>query len=156
MNGRTAADIAPVEEERREWVIRAALWIAAHWRPYLGWLALGVCLALAALPALLVAENGWLRSPALQARLTLLGPLAVAASWLVGGWRRPWTARPVSLRRIGQGLLFLLLGAAAISQALGEWLPSPGALWGAARRQRRRRDPRRRRSGAPGCRRRRS
>ena len=37
------------------------------WRPYLGWLVAGVCMMLAVLPALLVAENGWLRGSAVAA-----------------------------------------------------------------------------------------
>lgn len=137
MNERMAGDDAPIEEEGREWIVRAALWVLANWRPYLGWLALGLCMALAMLPALLVAENGWLRSAALSARLEVLGPLAVAVGWLVSGWRRPLIAQPAwlpaSLLRLGQGLLFVLVGLAVLSQMLGEWLPTPALLWGAAR-----------------------
>lgn len=142
MNGRSEAagereiqDGAPAEGElRREWIVRVALWLVRAWRPYLGWLVAAVCMMLAVLPALLVAENGWLRGSAAQARLLALGPLAVAAAWLVGGWRQPWqwrTAfrRRVFWRRVLQVGAFLVLGLVAVSQAFGEWLPTPGALW---------------------------
>jgi len=128
------ADAALVEEEApREWIVRLALWVAKTGRPYLGWLALCLCMGLALLPALLVTENGWLRGQALQTRLGVLGPLAVVVGWLVAGWGRPWQAGPVFLRRTCQLILFLLLGLASAGQALGEWLPSTGMVWQAAR-----------------------
>ncbi len=133
MNERGDAGAIPAEPEARtEWVVRLALWLYRTWRPHLGWLALLFCMALAVLPALLMAENNWLRGAALQARLASLGPLAVAAAWLIGGWRQPVQARPALLRRGVQLLVFLVLGLAVVGQVLGEWLPSPASLWQAA------------------------
>lgn len=124
------ADAALIEEDaQREWIVRLALWMAKAWRPYLGWLTLCLCMCLAIVPALLVAENDWLRSSALRARLDVLGPLAVMTGWLVAGWRRPRQGGPAPLRFVAQLFVFILLGLASIGQALGEWLPSFPALW---------------------------
>lgn len=133
MNERMPVDAAPEGGElRTEWVVRASVWIYTAWRPYLGWLVLGLCMALAALPALLMVENGWLRSQPLQVRLYLVGPLAVIAGWSVGGWREPLPGRPAWARRSLQVLAYGLLGLAILGQVLGEWIPGPGALSQAA------------------------
>ncbi len=120
----------PVEPEtRREWFVRLWTWVAGAWRPYLGWLVLLLCMGLSTLPALLLQENRWLISPALGGRLSGVGPLAIVAVWLVGGWRRPFAGRPVWAWRLLQALIFLLLGIAVLLQILGEWVPGFGEWW---------------------------
>ena len=96
-------------ETRREWFVRLWAWVAGAWRPYLGWLVLLLCMGLSTLPALLLQENRWLISPALGSRLSGVGPLAIVAAWLVGGWRRPFC------RQAGLG----------VASAAGAALPAP-------------------------------
>lgn len=120
----------PAEPEtHREWFVRLGTWLASAWRPYLGWLAFSLCLALSMLPAQLLQENKWLISPALQGRLLMVGPLAIGATWLVGGWRRPFRGRPAWAWHLLQVLIFLLLGSAVLLQILGEWLPGFSDWW---------------------------
>jgi hypothetical protein len=121
--------IQPEAELRSEWIVRAGRWVASTWRPYLGWLALLLCIGLSMLPALLLQENGWIVSSVLEGWLLWIGPLAVVAAWLIGGWRRPWTAQPAWLRVATQAVLYLSLGLAAVTQILGEWLPSWDDWW---------------------------
>jgi transglutaminase-like putative cysteine protease len=126
-----AESLPPDTEPSSEWPLRLALWINRAWRPYLGWLALLLCVGLSVLPALLMLENRWLASPALQEGLLWLGPLAVAAAWLLGGWRAPWGPTVNFLRRILLVLLYLLVGALCLMQVLGAWLPGWGLWWAA-------------------------
>ena len=109
--------------------MRLGKWLVSAWRPYLGWLAFLLCLVLSMLPALLLQENNWLISTALQGRLLMVGPLGIAAAWLAGGWRRPFGGRPVWVWRLLQVLLFLFLGAAVLLQVVGEWLPGFADWW---------------------------
>jgi transglutaminase-like putative cysteine protease len=123
-------NVAPPDSElRSEWIVRLAVWCVRTWRPYLGWLVLFLCIGLSTLPALLMAENHWLLSPALEGRLLWLGPLAIATVWLVGGWRVPYGGRALWLRRALQLIFFLAVGFLLLMQVLGEWLPSLGDWW---------------------------
>jgi hypothetical protein len=119
--------VQPDGELRSEWIVRFGLWLASAWRPYLGWLALALCVALSMLPALLLQENGWL-SPVLGGRLLWVGPVAIVTAWFLAGWGQPLAVRPVWLWRALQVLLYLLIGVAVLMQILGEWLPGWGNL----------------------------
>lgn len=130
MNGLYENNGVPaMPEPRSEWFVRLGRWLVSAWRPYLGWLAFILCLALSTLPALLLQENNWLISTALQGRLLMVGPLGIAAAWLTGGWHRPFGGRPIWVWRLLQVLLFLLLGTAVLLQVVGEWLPGFGDWW---------------------------
>ena len=102
----------PLEPEpRSEWIVRLGMWLVSAWRPYLGWLALFLCIALSMLPALLLQENGWLMSPVLQGRLLWSARWRIAAAWLVGRLAPAVGGTTSWLWRLLQVLLFLLLGA---------------------------------------------
>lgn len=127
MNERTfGADDSSEGDLGTVWLVRLTRWAIDHWRPYLGWLVLFCCIALATLPATLLWENRWLRSESLQANLYLIGPLAVGVMWALLGWRGPAPFGPRWVRPVVVVLLFLSLGAAIIGQLLGGWLPQPG------------------------------
>jgi len=117
-------------EERRHLVLRLLDWLITRYRPDLGWLVFGVCVALAALPSLGVGENRVAELNRIQAGIDWVGPSAVFVTWLLLGWR---TSRPLIRWRAVNFclLLFLLLlaGVLVLSQALVRWLPSLAELW---------------------------
>lgn len=118
-----------IVEERQHLVLRTVYWLIEHYRPYLGWLVLGVSLLLAALPAQGLGENRVAELRRMQAGVDGIGPLAVLVTWLLLGWRKPhrWT-RWRALDKIVTTLLLLLTGTVILSQALIRWLPSLGEL----------------------------
>ena len=98
------------------------------------------CVGLALLPGLVLWENTWLRTGALQGAVLSSGLLAVLTGWLLLGWGRPFVRGPKFLRMAVQCMLFLALGLLVISQLLGNWLPArvsgnrpslpaPGSRW---------------------------
>ncbi len=117
---------------RSEWIVRAVGWVLVHWRPHLGWTAMLLCILLSVLPAILLEENRWLRSSSFQVRLNLLGPIAVVCTWAALGWRAPAEFRPGWLRRSIQLSVLIVAGALVITQLLGNWLPDPVRILGAA------------------------
>jgi hypothetical protein len=119
-------DRSPDTSLAEMWLVRSGRWFVEHARPDLGWLVLGCCIALALLPALLLAENRWLLTSVLQGRLFFVGPLAVAGAWLLLGWRGPCLARPAWLRRLLQLVVYLVLGLLLIGELLAGWLPTYG------------------------------
>lgn len=111
--------------ERPHWAVRAAQWIVTTWRPDAGWLVLLACIALAALPPGALGENRLEDLRTIQVGLDLAGPLAVVATWLWLGWRRPPTpvrARP--WRALGAAIGILLTGLLVLSDMLVGWAPS--------------------------------
>ena len=58
-------------------VWRIATWLVAHYRPYLGWVVLAICMTLAALPSLGLGENRVAELERIQAGVDLVGPGAV-------------------------------------------------------------------------------
>ena len=110
------------------WVVQTARRLAHAWRPWLGWSVLLCCVGLALLPGLVLWENTWLRTGALQGAVLSSGLLAVLTGWLLLGWGRPFVRGPKFLRMAVQCILFLALGLLVISQLLGNWLPSAGEL----------------------------
>lgn len=110
--------------------LRILYWLMDRFRPYLGWLVLAVCMALAALPARGLSENRVAELARIQAGVDWVGPLAVLVTWLLLGWRRP---RPLTHRRFFQrllaGVLLLVAGLVILSQTLIHWLPSIDQLW---------------------------
>ena len=119
-----------VVEEPRHVVLRLLDWLITRYRPALGWLVFGVCLILAALPALAVGENRVAELRRIQAGVDWVGPMAVFVTWLLLGWRNPrqWT-RWRGLNVFLIVLCLLLAGILVLSQALVRWLPGPGEWW---------------------------
>lgn len=118
-----------IPEEHQHIVLRTLLWLLARCRPQLGWLVLGVCLLLAALPAQGLGENRVAELRRMQAGVDGIGPVAVLVTWLLLGWRKPqWLTRWPLLNFILLTLLFLVAGSVIISQALIRWLPGIGEL----------------------------
>lgn len=133
MNERTFGWGENTEAQESMWLLRVLRWVAATWRPHLGWSVLALCLLLAMLPALLLWENRWLRVPSLIERLYVAGPLAVTLIWLVGGWRAPFSGRRKVIRIAMQSIILTLLSLLILSELLAGWLPGLPALWQAAR-----------------------
>ncbi|HAJ38076.1 MAG TPA: hypothetical protein DCL15_20585 [Chloroflexi bacterium] len=133
MNERTFGWAEHAESQESMWVLRVLRWVAATWRPYLGWLTLALCLLLTMLPALLLWENRWLRVPSLNGRLYVAGPLAVVLVWLVGGWRAPYSSRRKLFRIAMQGIAIISLSIFVLSELLAGWWPGLPALWAAVR-----------------------
>lgn len=131
MSGSFSSDL-PVAEQDTAWAVRRMRRLAVRWRPWLGWTVLSLCALLSLLPAMLLWESQWLRTPRLETSLILVGLLAVLAAWVVLGWRAPARAGPAWLRSLAQLLIFLVSGALIISQLLGGWLPSPLEIWRSA------------------------
>ncbi len=129
----------PAAQGSELWGLRTGQRMAHVLRPYLGWLTLAAAMMVAVFPALgvdLIGRGNLLLRANL---LAALGPLAVAATWLVLGWRRPWLDAPrrhwsVTLLQALLALLLLIaLGLLAVSQVLQSWAPGPEALWIAGR-----------------------
>lgn len=116
-------------EEVAIWPVRAALWLERWLRPAFGWGALLICMALAALPAVALRANQWLALGSLQTVLEWLGPLAVAATWLVWGWRTEQQKRREPVIGAARGFGIVLLGAVVVSQLLLTWAPGPARVW---------------------------
>lgn len=118
-----------IPEERPHVVLRTLYWLIAHFRPHLGWLVLGVCLLLAALPAQGLGDNRVAELRRMQAGVDSIGPAAVLVTWLLLGWRKPqWLTRWRLLNVTLLILLFLLAGIVILSQGLIRWLPGIGEL----------------------------
>lgn len=118
-----------IPEERPHFVLRTLYWLLDHYRPYLGWLVLGVCVLLTALPAQGLGENRVTELRRMQAGVDSVGPAAVLVTWLLLGWRQP--RRLTRWRFLNVILLTLLLflsGLVILSQALIRWLPGLGDL----------------------------
>lgn len=114
-----------LELDRPHWAIRLFQWISTRYRPDAGWLVLFVCIALAALPPGALGENRLEDLRTIQVGLDLAGPLAVVATWLWLGWRRP----PAPLRQrpwraLGTAVGILLTGVLVLSDMLVGWVPS--------------------------------
>lgn len=120
-------------DQESMWLLRTLRWGAATWRPHLGWLTLTLCLLLTMLPALLLWENRWLRTPSLITRLYVAGPLAVMLVWLVGGWRAPFSGQRWLFRIATQSIALTLFSLLLLSELLVGWLPGLPALWRAVR-----------------------
>lgn len=118
-----------IAEERPHVVLRTLYWLIARYRPQLGWLVLGVCLLLAALPAQGLGENRVAELRRMQAGVDGIGPAAVLVTWFLLGWCKPHrlTRWPL-LTFILLTLLLLVAGGVILSQALIRWLPSVGEL----------------------------
>jgi transglutaminase-like putative cysteine protease len=117
-------------EEPRHVVLRLLDWLITRFRPDLGWLVFGVCVALAALPSLGVGENRVAELQRIQAGIDWVGPMAVFVTWLLLGWRK--TRQLTRWRAFNFCLLLLLLlltGILVLGQALVRWLPGPAEWW---------------------------
>ena len=117
-----------IEQPGTPWSVRLFFAAERTARPHLGWGVILTCMGLSALPAVALRENRWLTLGPLQSGVDVAGPLAVAAIWLLWGWRKPRATRLGFLSVVAG----LLIGAVAISQMLLGWLPGPAALWRAA------------------------
>lgn len=124
----------PEQRTALQWLWGRALWLADRWQPYLGWLVLGVCMLLAALPTMALGENRVAELQRIQVGLDLVGPLAVLTTWLWLGWRQPRAAaRGVVLRTLGLSLAMVLTALVILSNILVGWLPGLGEVWQAGR-----------------------
>jgi transglutaminase-like putative cysteine protease len=111
--------------DRPHWAMRLAQWVITRWRPDAGWLVFFVCIALAALPPGALGENRLAELRTIQVWLDLAGPLAVVATWLWLGWRRPPApVRQRPWRALGAAAGILLTGVLVLSDMLVGWVPS--------------------------------
>ncbi|GIV80112.1 MAG: hypothetical protein KatS3mg050_4506 [Litorilinea sp.] len=132
MTVQTTGEATILAEERSPWLWTAARWLEARLRPHLGWVVLLVCMLLSLLPAMAMRVNRWVDLNSFQAVVDWMGPLGVAGTWLVLGWRRPGPGETGPRRALAAAVGLMLLGPFLLSQFLVGWLPGPLALWRAA------------------------
>ncbi|MCC6456500.1 MAG: hypothetical protein IT328_16205 [Caldilineaceae bacterium] len=107
------------------WLWRILMAVEAWSRPVWGWGVLVTCMLLPLLPATALRAHRRLDLDTFQSTLEVAGPLAVAAVWLLWGWRRQERRHFGWLAVAGA----LLIGVVALSQLLLGWIPGPRAIW---------------------------
>ena len=107
------------------WTLRLFHWGRHRLRPYLGWLVFAVCLLLAAMPGFAVGVHRWVRADRLATGLNLIGPMAVASTWMLLGWRRPTMPKMTWWRAALLLLLLTGIGLLLMTQLYLRWIPGP-------------------------------
>jgi len=124
---RPVADMRDLTESLPMRVLR---FVAAELRPWQGWIACGVCILLAMLPAYTLQANNWVREGETVSMLSSAGALAVLSVWWVAGWGRPVAAQRMRLASgVYAALVVTLLGGAVVSLLVLRWLPDAASIW---------------------------
>lgn len=126
--------VADMSDFIDSWPARVLRFLAAQLRPAQGWIALAACVALAAVPALALQANNWVRLPETVNTLTLTGALAVLCVWWIAGWPRSVAITHMrGLSLVYSAIVVLLLGGVIISQLVMRWLPDGPSMLAALR-----------------------